>query len=45
MPKININDLDISSDDSEIKPTKKEKSSPKKMKSSGDNKPKQTKKK
>ena len=45
MPKINISDLDINSEDEEIKPIKKEKMSPKKMKSGDDNKPKQTKKK
>ena len=46
MPKINITDLDINSEDGEIKPSKKEKSAPKKMKSGvGDNKPKQIKKK
>jgi hypothetical protein len=45
MPKINIADLDMNSEDNEIKPTKKEKITPKKMKPGVDNKPKQTKKK
>lgn len=45
MPKINISDLDINSEDDEIKPSKKEKTAPKKMKSGADNKTKQTKKK
>jgi len=45
MPKINLADLDINSDESEIKPTKKEKTAPKKMKSGSDNKSKQIKKK
>jgi hypothetical protein len=43
MPKININELEF--EENEIKPIKKEKMSPKKMKSGDDNKPKQTKKK
>lgn len=43
MPKININDLEF--EENEIKPIKKEKMSPKKMKSGDDNKSKQTKKK
>jgi len=43
MPKININELEF--EEKEIKPIKKEKMSPKKMKSGDDNKPKQTKKK
>ena len=45
MPKINISYLDINSEDDEIKPSKKKKTAPKKMKSGDDNKPKQTKKK